>query len=209
MNPLDAADALAGRLGGEVPTSVSAGGDWARGVVDVPVGRWRQAVTVARDHPGLAFDFFDFLTAVDDVGVSDDFLVVAHLWSTSRKLGVLIRTRAPRATATVPTVVDVYPGAAWHEREAFEMYGIEFTGHPHLVPLLLPPEFEGHPLRKDFVLAARVAKAWPGAKEPGESDHGAPSRRRIRPPGVPDPAEWGPDAGGAEARDTDTDQPSP
>ena len=71
------------------------------------------------------------------------------------------------------------------------MFGIDFDGHPHLVPLLLPDGFEGHPLRKDFVLAARVAKAWPGAKEPGESDadagHAAPSRRKTPPPGVPDP----------------------
>jgi len=73
------------------------------------------------------------------------------------------------------------------------MFGVDFAGHPGLKPLLLPPEFEGHPLRKEFVLAARVAKAWPGAKEPGESDADkAPSRRRIAPPGVPDPDEWGP-----------------
>jgi NADH-quinone oxidoreductase subunit C len=68
------------------------------------------------------------------------------------------------------------------------------------VPLLLPDGFEGHPLRKDFVLAARAAKAWPGAKEPGESDadgHGAPSRRKMRPPGVPDPDAWGPRPDGA------------
>jgi NADH-quinone oxidoreductase subunit C len=60
--------------------------------------------------------------------------------------------------------------------------------------LLLPEEFEGHPLRKDFVLASRVAKPFPGAKEPGESDHqaAAPSRRRTRPAGVPEPDQWGP-----------------
>ena len=87
-------------------------------------------------------------------------------------------------------------------------------GHPNLAPLLLAPEFEGHPLRKDFVLAARVAKAWPGAKEPGEREERAPAgpavgseRRRgqsqaegvarrapMRPPGVPAPGEWGPAA---------------
>ncbi|PYC61749.1 hypothetical protein C7C46_33645, partial [Streptomyces tateyamensis] len=60
-------------------------------------------------------------------------------------------------------------------------------------PLLLPDGFEGHPLRKEFVLAARVAKAWPGAKEPGESDHeGGSTRRKMQPVGVPDPNEWGP-----------------
>ena len=73
------------------------------------------------------------------------------------------------------------------------MFGIDFAGHPHLVPLLLPDGFEGHPLRKDFVLAARAAKAWPGAKEPGESDADAarlaepaqdPAARRARPRGL-------------------------
>ena len=73
------------------------------------------------------------------------------------------------------------------------MFGIDFPGHPYLVPLLLPDGFEGHPLRKDFVLATRALKSWPGAKEPGESEHeGAPSRRKMQPPGVPDPATWGP-----------------
>ena len=83
----------------------------------------------------------------------------------------------------------VFRGANWHERETHEMFGIAFAGHPNLIPLLLPDGFDGHPLRKDFVLAARVAKAWPGAKEPGEGREGAPSRRKTLPPGVPD--GWG------------------
>jgi NADH-quinone oxidoreductase subunit C len=91
--------------------------------------------------------------------------------------------------------VDIYPGAAWPERETHEMFGIDFAGHPDLKPLLLAPEFEGHPLRKEFVLASRVAKDWPGAKEPGEShDPTAARRQKMRPPGVPAPNEWGPAA---------------
>jgi NADH-quinone oxidoreductase subunit C len=72
------------------------------------------------------------------------------------------------------------------------MFGITFRNHPNLIPLLLPDGFDGHPLRKDFVLAARVAKEWPGVKEPGEGgpSHAAPAgratRRRMVPPGVPD-----------------------
>ncbi len=108
---------------------------------------------------------------------------------------VLVRTRVPRDTATVPCLCAVYAGAGWHERETHEMFGIDFAGHEALDPLLLPDGFDGHPLRKDFVLASRAAKPWPGAKEPGESSHdSSPSRRRMRPPGVPDPDEWGPEA---------------
>jgi NADH-quinone oxidoreductase subunit C len=93
----------------------------------------------------------------------------------------------------VPSLAGVFAGAGWHERQVWEMFGVTFDGHPGLVPLLLPDGFEGHPLRKEFVLASRVAKAWPGAKEPGESDRdlatGRP-RRRILPPGVPRPGSW-------------------
>jgi hypothetical protein len=105
---------------------------------------------------------------------------------------LLLRTAVPHEAPVLPTATAVFAGAAWHERETHEMFGVDFTGHPGLTPLLLPDSFEGHPLRKDFVLAARVAKAWPGAVEPGESSHGAPKRRQMLPPGVPDPNEWGP-----------------
>jgi len=175
-------------------TSVSVGGDHGRACVDVPPEQWVAAATLARDDADLALTFFDWLSGVDagDAG----FEIVAHLWSVPRRHGVLLRTTIARDAARLASLVPVFPGAAWHERETFEMFGVVFEGHPDLKKLLLPDEFEGNPLRKEFVLAARVAKAWPGAKEPGESESGAPSRRRIRPPGVPDPNVWGPDAGG-------------
>lgn len=190
MTPEEVGAQLQAALGGDgVATSVSEGGRWARATVDVPAERWVDALTTARDRLGC--DFFDWLTGVDEE--QQGFTVVAHVWSTTDRHGVLIRTRVPRDKPAVDSVVDVYPGAAWHERETHEMFGIDFPGHPNLVPLLLPPEFEGHPLRKDFVLAARVAKAWPGAKEPGESHAEAAKRRQpMRPPGVPAPGEWGP-----------------
>jgi NADH-quinone oxidoreductase subunit C len=125
---------------------------------------------------------------------------VAHLWCLARREHLLVRTRVLAGEPTLATATGVFAGAAWHERETFEMFGIDFDGHPNLVPLLLPDGFEGNPLRKEFVLATRVAKAWPGAKEPGESDHdlvnpdGSPRPRRktIQPPGVPEPGSWGP-----------------
>jgi NADH-quinone oxidoreductase subunit C len=176
-------------LVGEPATSTVAFG---QSHVDVPADRWVVAATLARDDTDLRCAFFDWLTGVDEL--EDGFAVVAHLYSVEHRHHVLLRTRVPRADPRLASLTGLYAGAGWHERETFEMFGVVFDGHPDLKPLLLPDGFEGHPLRKDFVLAARVAKPWPGAKEPGESDHGAPSRRRIRPPGVPDPSEWGPGA---------------
>jgi NADH-quinone oxidoreductase subunit C len=173
----------------QLTVGVSGGQAYARATVDVPSGDWRDALRAARDDADLACDFFDWLSAVDEL--ADGFDVVVHLWSTRHRHGVLLRTRVPRLAAEVPSVVDLFPGAAWHERETHEMFGIGFAGHADLRPLLLPPEFEGHPLRKEFVLASRVAKPWPGAKEPGESEAGVARRQPMRPPGVPAPGEWG------------------
>ncbi|MGI5147377.1 NADH-quinone oxidoreductase subunit C [Plantactinospora sp. CA-294935] len=190
MTPEQVGDRLGTLLAdAEVTVGQSGGQGYARATVDVPSGRWRDAVRAARDDTELACDFFDWLSAVDEL--AEGFDVVAHLWSTRHRHGVLLRTRVPRDAATVGSVVDLFPGATWHERETHEMFGVDFAGHPDLAPLLLPPEFEGHPLRKEFVLASRVAKAWPGAKEPGESEAGTARRQAVRPPGVPAPGEWG------------------
>ncbi|MFD8210397.1 NADH-quinone oxidoreductase subunit C [Streptomyces sp. NPDC059695] len=158
--------------------------------VDVPPASWLTALTTARDDLGCTY--FDWLSAVDEPGTG--FRVCAHVVALGegRPRRLLLRTTVPHDAPVLPTAIGVYAGAGWHERETHEMFGVDFEGHPHLVPLLLPENFEGHPLRKDFVLAARVAKAWPGAKEPGESHDGGPKRRQMLPPGVPDPNEWGP-----------------
>jgi NADH-quinone oxidoreductase subunit C len=108
----------------------------------------------------------------------------------------MIRTRLP-VDQPLDSLTPVFRGAAWHERETHEMFGLDFVGFDDgsglgLRPLLLPDGFDGTPLRKSFVLAARASKPWPGGKEPGESEHTrATGRRRVSAPGVPDP-EWGP-----------------
>lgn len=177
----------------EVTVGVSDGREFARATVDVPSTSWRAALSMARDDDQLACDYFDWLSAIDEL--PEGFTVVAHLWSIGHKHGILVRTRVPREAPEVPSVVEVFPGAAWHERETYEMFGVAFAGHPDLRPLLLPPQFEGHPLRKEFVLASRVAKPWPGAKEPGESETSVARRQPMRPPGVPAPGQWGAPAG--------------
>ncbi|GHJ01164.1 hypothetical protein TPA0906_30290 [Streptomyces olivaceus] len=156
--------------------------------VDVPPASWIPALRTARDRLGCTY--FDWLSAVDEPGTG--FRVAAHVVALGPVRRLLLRTTVPHGSPVLPTAVEVYAGAAWHERETHEMFGVAFEDHPALDHLLLPEGFEGHPLRKDFVLAARVAKAWPGAKEPGESEHGGPRRRQMLPPGVPDPNEWGP-----------------
>jgi NADH-quinone oxidoreductase subunit C len=157
-------------------------------LIDAVAEKWVAALTRARDELGCTF--FDWLTAVDEL--EDGFSVIAHVWSIPDRRHLLMRTRVPRDEPRLATATGVYRGANWHERETYEMFGIEFIGHPNLVPLLLPDGFEGRPLRKDFVLASRVAKPWPGAVDPGESATDVRRRRKPKlPPGVPAPGEWG------------------
>jgi NADH-quinone oxidoreductase subunit C len=167
--------------------------------LDVSGREWRGA---ARELVSQGFTFFDWLTAVDETDDPDapGLDVVLHLLDVSTPgalRGHLLRTRVPDGTA-LPSLTGVFAGAAWHERETHEMFGLEVEGFDDgtglgLRPLLLPDGFEGTPLRKSFVLAARASKPWPGAKEPGEGHEAprSPGRRRVQAPGVP-PPEWGP-----------------
>lgn len=157
-------------------------------VAHVPVGAWRDAARFARDELGCAM--FDWL-GVEDAGrpgaAGLRHAVLLHVINPESKLGLLLRTEV--ADEPLPSVATLWAGAAWHEREAAEMFGIALD-----VPvehLLLPDSFSGHPLRKDFVLASRVVRPWPGRLEPGEDNTSSPSRRRTAPPGVPD-SSWGP-----------------
>jgi NADH-quinone oxidoreductase subunit C len=169
-------------------------------VRDVPFGEWSGTVLSLREE---GYAYFDWLTAVDETDREGDeagFDVVCHLLDTRAPgalRSVLLRTRVTGGLP-VPSLTGIFRGAAWHERETHEMFGIDFDGFDDgsglgLRPLLLPDGFEGTPLRKSFVLAARASKAWPGAKEPGEGHDSAraPGRRRVQAPGVPGP-EWGP-----------------
>ncbi len=171
-----------------------------RPCLDVAPVEWVRAAGELRD---TGYTFFDWLSAVDQTDDAHEpgFDIVLHVFDVSRRgaaHGHLLRTRLAEGAA-IDSLTSVFKGAAWHEREMHEMFGIRVAGFTDgsglgLRPLLLPNGFEGNPLRKSFVLAARALKPWPGAKEPGESGDGrrpAPGRRRVQAPGVP-PAEWGP-----------------
>ena len=184
MTPEELTAAVQGVLGEAARCSSSYGSV----IVDVQRTDWVSSVAAVRDRLGLTF--FDLLTAVDELDAGFD--VVLRLWSPAGRYGLLLRTRCPRDDARVPSLAGVFAGAAWHERQVWEMFDIGFDGHPGLHRLLLPDGFEGHPMRKEFVLASRVAKPWPGAKDPGESDADLETRprRRMQPPGVPRPGTW-------------------
>ncbi|MDX1621302.1 MAG: NADH-quinone oxidoreductase subunit C [Nitriliruptorales bacterium] len=145
---------------------------------------YRSAAEFCRDEELLSFDLFDCLFGVDRR--EDGFEVVAILYSTATGRRILLRTMATggREEPVAPTLTHLWHGADWHEREAWDMFGIEFDGHPQLAPRILCPEnFEGWPLRKDFYLASREAKPWPGVKEPAELDEEGNVIERVPGPG--------------------------
>jgi NADH-quinone oxidoreductase subunit C len=88
--------------------------------------------------------------------------VVYHLLSYRHAHTFALKVHLTREEPLVDTVEALWPVANWHEREAFEMFGISFDGHPNLIKLYLPSDFQGHPLRKDFPLLARRVRPWPG-----------------------------------------------
>ncbi len=131
--------------------------------------------------------WFDWLGAVDEIGRCDAIRVIVRLAPDPDGEGVRVETLVPRDGGSVASLGELIAGATWHEREVRDFFGIEFTGGDNR-PLLLRDGAVGHPLRRDAVLAARVVRPWPGGREPGEV---ATARRRMVPPGVPDPEVWG------------------
>ncbi len=154
--------------------------------VRVSTGAWRRTGEVLRD---AGFDYFCFLSAIDwlpsPYGRGEDnpdepppersteivqgvtggdtrLQVFARLTDLRRHVGVTIKADVPDDDPVVESWVPVFAGANWHERETHEMFGIGFAGHPDLRNMYLPGDFEGHPLRKDFPLLARMVKPWPG-----------------------------------------------
>jgi NADH-quinone oxidoreductase subunit C len=160
LPPAEVLRRLRAQFGEDLLDAVEAHGE---AVVKVAPGRYRELVQMLRDDPDLGFDFLDFVSAVDRK--EEGLEVVVQLYSTARRHRTRVKVAANAEEPRVPSIHDLYPGANWHERETWELFGIDFEGHPQLVKLLLPEPFEGHPLRKDFVLMSRLAKPWPGEEK--------------------------------------------
>lgn len=109
----------------------------------------------AADLKNLGFDLLGLLAAVD---YGETFELVYRIRAREMHAGIFLKTRVPRENAVVRSVVDLWPAANWHEREAFDLMGIRFEGHPDLRRILLTDDWVGHPLRKDYVDARMVRR---------------------------------------------------
>ena len=131
-----------------------------RGDLAITVDRraWVEAARLLRDHPELDYTMFLDLCAVDYLDKEDHperFEVVLHLYSVSGKHHVRLKAPVPEAEPKIETLTGVFKGANWFEREAWDLFGVVFEGHPNLARLLTHEAFEGHPLRKDYPRSRR------------------------------------------------------
>lgn len=108
-----------------------------------------------RDHPDTAFEQLSDLTVVDYLGRTPRFEVIYQLYSIGRNHRLRVKVAVGEDDAVVPSVSALWKSALWAEREAWDMFGIRFAGHPDLRRILMYPEFVGHPLRKDYPLLRR------------------------------------------------------
>ena len=98
----------------------------------------------------LAFDSLMCLSGVDLNAKDEDFTIVYHLYAMKHQHSVVLKTTVPKTDPHLPTVSHIWKTADWHEREAYDLYGIHFQGHNDLRRILLPDDWEGYPLRKDY-----------------------------------------------------------
>ncbi|MBW2528695.1 MAG: NADH-quinone oxidoreductase subunit C [Deltaproteobacteria bacterium] len=115
-----------------------------------------------KDDPELAFDYLECLSGVD-LPKEEQLQVVYHLYSYTKKHRLVLKASVGRDDPVLPTISGVWSAANWHERECYDLFGVLFDGHPDLRRVLLPEDWEGHPMRKDW-------------KEP-EHYHGIPTTR--------------------------------
>jgi len=118
----------------------------------IPVEALVEMCEFLRDDPELDFAMLSWIGGSDYLPRAPRFEVVYNLLSLSQNLRINLKVEVPEERARVPSVVRVWPTANWHERETYDFYGIEFTGHPDLTRILLPDDWVGHPLRKDSPL---------------------------------------------------------
>jgi NADH-quinone oxidoreductase subunit C len=136
--------------------------EWdASAITEVLDFRGETTIVVARENlqrvaeflvndAGMRFAFLSDITAVDKFPIEPRFELNYHLLSLERRARLRLKVRLAGQDPVVPSVVPVWPAANWHEREAYDLMGIRFEGHPDLRRILMPDDWEGYPLRKDY-----------------------------------------------------------
>jgi NADH-quinone oxidoreductase subunit C len=119
--------------------------------------RWSEVAKFLRDDPSLRFDFLQNVTAVDWIK-QNRIDVVYHLWSYPQKHACVVKIELPRDKPQVASAAPVWSSADWNEREQYDLFGVEFVGHPDLRRIMLPDDWPGHPMRKDY----KEAEAYRG-----------------------------------------------
>ncbi|MFQ5926199.1 MAG: NADH-quinone oxidoreductase subunit C [Terriglobia bacterium] len=118
--------------------------------VELPPGLLRPVCEFLKADPDLTFDFLADLTCVDRYPVEPRFELVYHLLSLKTTARLRLKARVPGENPHVDSLTGLWSAANWLEREVFDLFGIHFSGHPHLRRILMPDDWEGHPLRKDY-----------------------------------------------------------
>ena len=147
----------------------SSSAEFGTAKIKVPAARWVEVHRTLQAH----LPFFSRLSAIDwaaevavgdppEEGVIERYEVLSRLSDVTTGAGLIVSTDISKDTPRIASLTGVFGGADWHEREAAEMFGIAFEGHPHLTKLYLPDGFVGYPLRKTFPLLSREVKPWPG-----------------------------------------------
>jgi len=116
----------------------------------VDKGSIREVCAILRDDPACPFNYLADLTCVDWYPSEPRLEVVYHLLSISNKERVRLKVRLSGSSPSIESVTSVWPSANFYEREVFDLFGVRFTGHPNLKRIMMPDDWEGHPLRKDY-----------------------------------------------------------
>jgi NADH-quinone oxidoreductase subunit C len=144
-------------------TGSQVGDEWAR----IAPEHWHKVVRFLRDDATTSMNMFIDMTCVDRVTRTPRFDLVMHLYSVEKKYRVRLLAGLPEEKPEIQSVVDLWPAANWFEREVFDLYGIRFAGHPDPRRIFMPPQFQGHPLRKDYPKEKRqpLLRRKPGSDE--------------------------------------------
>ncbi len=160
MTPAQIIERLSARMG---PALLASFADDAHPRVHIATEHWRDMAMYLRQDAELDFDWLACLSAVDYVA-DDKLAVVYDLMSYTHRHTFAVKVFCDRKSPAIPSVMDLWPAADWHEREAYDLMGIDFPGHTDLRRILLADDWVGHPLRKDYIFP-REYHGIPGTYE--------------------------------------------